>query len=149
LDHKRSGEIGAIRWERSRHDVHPFQNMIFVSIHCPHSLPQSLRQPTLELFMKRSTKPQALIAHVRFQHTDDGLGQHHTFEARGRTAAHARLTLPARPGLCVGRSWPASRAPGERLCAWRRVASRETRDVPDDLGNGMYAPPLGGGVRGG
>jgi hypothetical protein len=37
LDHKRRGEIGAIRWERSRHDVHPFQNMIFVSIHCPHS----------------------------------------------------------------------------------------------------------------
>jgi hypothetical protein len=56
LDHKRGGEIGAIRWERSRHDVHPFQNMIFVSIQCPHSLPQSLCQPTLELFLKRSTK---------------------------------------------------------------------------------------------
>ena len=55
LDHKRSGDIGTIRWERSRHDVHPFQNMIVVSIPCPHRLSQSLRQPTLELFLKRST----------------------------------------------------------------------------------------------
>jgi hypothetical protein len=55
LDHKCGGEIGAIRWERSRHERHSLQNVIFGSIHFPHSLPQSLRQPTLELFMKRST----------------------------------------------------------------------------------------------
>ena len=48
-------EIGAIRYERSRHDMHPFGNIIFVSIRCPYRLPQSLHQPTLELFVKRST----------------------------------------------------------------------------------------------
>jgi hypothetical protein len=56
LDHKGGGEIGAIGWERSRHERHSLQKVIFGSIHFPHSLPQSLRQPTLELFMKRSTK---------------------------------------------------------------------------------------------
>jgi hypothetical protein len=55
LDHKCGGDIGAIRWERSRHERHSLQNVIFGSIHFPHSLPQSLRHPTLELFMKRST----------------------------------------------------------------------------------------------
>ena len=55
LDHKCGGELGAIRWERSRHERHSLQKVIFGSIHFPHSLPQSLRQPTLELFMKRST----------------------------------------------------------------------------------------------
>lgn len=55
LDHKCGGEIGAIRWERSRHARHSLHKVISGSIHFPHSLPQNLRQPTLELFMKRST----------------------------------------------------------------------------------------------
>jgi hypothetical protein len=55
LGHKSSGEIGAIRRERSGHDGHPFQSILFESIRSPHKLPQSLGQTTLELFMKRST----------------------------------------------------------------------------------------------
>jgi hypothetical protein len=31
LDHKGGGEIGAVRWERSRHEGHPFQRVIFVA----------------------------------------------------------------------------------------------------------------------
>jgi hypothetical protein len=56
LGNKRGGAIGAIRWERSRQEGHPGQNILFVSICCPHRLPQSLSQPTLELFVKRRTK---------------------------------------------------------------------------------------------
>jgi hypothetical protein len=55
LDHKCGGAIGAIRWERSRHGRHSLRKVIFGSLHFSYSLPQSLRQPTLELFMKRST----------------------------------------------------------------------------------------------
>jgi hypothetical protein len=55
LGNKSGREIGAIRRERSRHDVHPFNSVLFVSIRSPHRLPQSLRQTTLELFMKRTT----------------------------------------------------------------------------------------------
>jgi len=57
--HKSRGEIGAIRWQRSRHDVHPFEKGISVPIRCPHRLPQRLSQLTLELFVKRSTKSHA------------------------------------------------------------------------------------------
>jgi hypothetical protein len=43
LDHKGGGELGAICWERSRHERHSLQKVILGSIHFPHSLPQSLR----------------------------------------------------------------------------------------------------------
>lgn len=56
LGNKCSGEIGAIRRERSGHDVYPFKSIRFGSIRSPHRVPQSLGQTTLELFMKRSTK---------------------------------------------------------------------------------------------
>jgi hypothetical protein len=56
LDHERGGEIVAMRWERSRHEGHPLQKVLFVAIYSSYSLSQSLRQLTLELFMERSTK---------------------------------------------------------------------------------------------
>ena len=37
LDHKCGGELGAIGWERSRHERHSLQKGIFGSIHLPHS----------------------------------------------------------------------------------------------------------------
>jgi hypothetical protein len=46
LDHKCGGEMGAIRGERSRHEGHPLQKVIFDFIHFPHSLSQiCLNQP--------------------------------------------------------------------------------------------------------
>jgi hypothetical protein len=67
LDHKCGGEIGAIRGERSRHERHSLQKVIFGSIHFPHSLPPSLRQPTLEFFMKRSTMCPGPLRRITFR----------------------------------------------------------------------------------